>query len=45
MEQEKVKWVGLGDEDIDIPDFPTDKTGKLLTLEPQRIRTFHIKMI
>jgi hypothetical protein len=45
MEQEKVKWVGLGDEDLDIPDFPTDKTGKLLTLEPQRIRTFHIKMI
>ncbi len=45
MEKDKVAWTGIGDETLLFPILPNDKTGKLLSLEPQRIRTFHIKMI
>lgn len=40
MVWDKVKWQGEDDDYIDLSNLPKDKNTTVVSLEPQRIRTF-----
>ena len=42
MLKEKTQWTGLDDDWLDDSRYPRDKSERLISLEPQRIRMFRI---